>query len=272
MRVDAVITDLDGTFWGAGMAVHDATLEAVRRIDDAGIPFVVATGRRAQGALKGLAPIGLDDRPAILMNGALARDTVRGPSFLVESIVRDDALGVVDIFDGAELEPIVYIDHPDTDMVIGPQPSAGAEYLAHAPGVRAVGSITDAVADATTIGFGAFGFPRDRLAPIADEINRRGLATAIIGASLLEGDHGLMIQARDVDKQTGIAAWCARHGVDPDRVAAVGDANNDIDMLRAAAVAIVPTNASAEIRALADVLIEPNEEGGWKQIPEILGL
>lgn len=272
MHVDALITDLDGTFWGADMSVHPATLEAVAQADAAGLPFVVATGRRAQGALKGLTPVGLDDRPAILMNGALARDAVRGPSFLVESIVEDDALEVVRIFEEADLEPIVYIDHAETDMVIGPNPSAGAEYLAHAPGVRTVGSIAEAVFDATTIGFGAFGYPLELLAPIGDAINGQGLATAIIGASLLEGDHGLMIQGHAVDKQTGIEAWCERVSIDVNRVAAVGDANNDIDMLNAAAIAIVPSSAGPEIQALADVIIPPNDEGGWELIPEILGL
>lgn len=272
MLVDAVVTDLDGTFWGTDMSVHPATLAAVAEIDAGAISFVVATGRRAQGALKGLSPVGLDDRPAVLMNGALARDIVSGPSFLVESIEAGDALEVAALFEAAALEPIVYVDHPETDMVIGPTPSAGAEYLARAPGVRSVESISDEVAVATTIGFGAFGFPRSLLDPIADAINGRGLATAIVGASLFEGDHGLMIQASNVDKQTGITAWCERTGTDPRRIAAVGDAANDIEMLRAAEIAIVPSNASPEILALADAVIPPNEEGGWEQIPAILGL
>lgn len=272
MIVDALITDLDGTFWDFDMAIHPATLDAVTQFDDAGLPFVVATGRRAQGALRGLVPAGLDDRPAVLMNGALARESVRGESFLVDAISPERARGVLDLFDEAGLEPIVYIDHPETDMVIGPTPSAGAEYLSHAPGVRSVSSIEDAVASATTIGFGAFGFPRQLLDPLAAKINDTQVATAIVGVSYLEGDHGLMIQAHNVDKQTGIEAWCARVGVDVGRVAAVGDAQNDIEMLRAAAIAIVPSNAADEILALADAVIAPNEQGGWEQIPELLGL
>ena len=272
MHVDALITDLDGTFWDFSMSIHPATLEAVAQLDDSGMPVVVATGRRAQGALRGLAPAGLDDRPAVLMNGALARDSVRGESFLVEAMSPDRARAVLDVFEAVGLEPIVYIDHPETDMVIGPTPSAGNQYLAQAPGVRSVSSIEDAVAEATTIGFGAFGFPRDLLDPVAATINDTELATAIVGVSYLEGDHGLMIQAHNVDKQTGIEAWCRRVGIDVSRVAAVGDAQNDIEMLRAAAIAIVPSNAADEILALADVVIAPNEEGGWEQIPEIVGL
>lgn len=272
MTVEALITDLDGTFWATDMSIHSNSLDVVSMLDARSIPFVVATGRRAQGALKGLVPAGLDDRPAILMNGALARDTVRGHSFLVDPIATEHALNVVEIFEDSGLEPIVYVDHPETDMVVGPRPSAGDDYIARAPGVRKVPSVAEAVASSATIGFGAFGHPRALLDPIADAINSERLATAIVAVSHFEGGHGLMIQAHAVDKQTGIAAWCARHGVDLSRVAAVGDAHNDIEMLRAAAIAIVPSNASEEIKELADVIIPPNEEGGWEQIPSILGL
>lgn len=272
MNVDALITDLDGTFWDHGMNVHEASLDIVAELDKRSVPFVVATGRRAQGALLGLAPIGLDDRPAILMNGALARDQLRGESFLVDAIAPTHALEIVEAFDRSGLEPILYIDHPEQDMVVGPSPSAGKEFLARAPGVRSASSLVGAVTDSITLGFGAFGFPRSVLQPIADHINETELATAIIGVSYLEGDHGLMIQAHRVDKQTGIAAWCSRNDVDLSRVAAVGDADNDIEMLKAAAIAIVPSNASEHIQSLADVVIPPNDEGGWEQIADIVGM
>jgi len=272
MPVEALITDLDGTFWAPDMSIHPSSLEVVAMLDAQAVPFVVATGRRAQGALRGLVPAGLDDRAAILMNGALARDSARGESFLVDAISTRDALDVVGIFEQAGLEPIVYVDHPETDMVIGPRPSAGKQFLASAPGVRSVSSVSQVVASTATIGFGAFGFPKPMLDSIAHSINAEKLATAIVAVSHFEGDHGLMIQAHDVDKQTGISAWCTRHGIEASRVAAVGDAHNDIEMLRAAAIAIVPSNANDEIKALADVIIPPNEEGGWEQIPSILGL
>jgi HAD superfamily hydrolase (TIGR01484 family) len=272
MHVDALITDLDGTFWAPDMSIHDVSLAVVAAADLAGLPFVIATGRRARGAMRGLSPVGLDNRPAILMNGALARDALAGESFLVDAMDREDALAVAEAFDEIGLEPLVYIDHPETDLVIGPAPSAGADYLRQAPGVLEVPSLLTAIESETTIGFGAFGFPRELLDPLADYINRNELATAIVGQSHLEGDHGLMIQAHKVDKQTGIEAWCERQGIDHRRVAVVGDGHNDIEMLRAAAIAIVPSNAAEEILDLADVVIQPNEDGGWEQIPDIIGL
>ena len=272
MHVDALITDLDGTFWSPTMEIHPESMAVVSALDDCDVPFVVATGRRAQGALKGLVPVGLHNRPAILMNGALARDTLAGDSFLVDGISYEQANEILGVFRSVDLEPVVYIDHPTTDMLVGPGSAAGEEYLASASGYERVESLDASLTDSSIIGFGAFGYAYELLAPIAEQVNGDALATAIIGVSHFEGDHGIMIQAHAVDKWTGITAWCERANVDLGRLAVVGDGHNDIDMLTGAKIAIVPSNAPDEIKALADAIIEPNEEGGWEQIPGILGM
>jgi len=272
MLIDALITDLDGTFWSTGMKIHSSGMEVVAQLDAQGLPFVVATGRRALGALHGLQPAGLDDRPAILMNGALARDTLRGPSFLVDAIPQERAAQVLSAFRAGGLEPVAYVDDAEADMLIGPGSAHGGAYLAKAVGYSRVDSLDEAIEGSTVIGFGSFGHEYDLLEPIANRINDESLATAIIGVSHFEGDHGIMIQEHEVDKQTGIEAWCARANIDLSRLAVVGDGHNDIEMLRAAKIAIVPSNAPEEIRELADAIIPPNEEGGWEQIPSIIGL
>ncbi len=271
-RVEALITDLDGTFWSRQMEVHEKSLATVAKLDEAQIPFVVATGRRAQGALLGLTPVGLHTRPGILMNGALARDELSGDSFLVSEIGYDDGVDVLGAFRAGDVEPVIYVDHPTTDMLVGPGGGAGEEYLARTVGYARVDSLEASLQKHRVIGFGAFGFEYEQLHPISEAINTARLATGIIGESLYEGNYGLMIQGHEIDKQTGIEAWCARVGVDPAQLAVVGDGHNDIEMLRNAHVAIVPENAAPEIRELADVIIAPNEEGGWEQISEILGL
>ena len=272
MQIDAVITDLDGTFWASDMSVHDSTRDAVSAMDRHGIPFVIATGRRARGALAGLSLSGYHDRPGILMNGALVRERLDGPSFVVERIDAGPARQVLDAFLRRGLEPIAYVDDDDFDMLIGDRPAAGGDYVSTAPGIRRVADLGAELARCDVIGFGAFGYDLDDLAPIADDINSVGSATAILGRSLIEGGHSLMVQAAGIDKQTGIEAWCERAGVSPTRLAVLGDAGNDELMLRSAAVAIVPNDAPAEIQALADHVIDPADVGGWRDVPELLGL
>lgn len=271
-RVEAVVTDLDGTFWSTSMAVHSETHETVRLLDEAGIPLLVATGRRAQSAHAGLLREGLHDRPIVLMNGGLARDRADGDSFLRALIQPDDAACVFDAFVEHGLEPLIYLDDPHADLIVGDAPAASPFYVSSAPGVNKVEHLRDHMLGVDVIGFGAFGFSLDQLQPIASMIDEGGWATAIIGESLLEGDHGLMIQGFGIDKQTGIEAWAKRNGIDATNIAALGDGANDLTMLRSARVAIVPDNASESVRAVADHVVPPNEDGGWSEVREILGL
>lgn len=266
-----MFSDLDGTFWSPMTEIHEHSLETVQTLDDHDVPFVIATGRRARGAHHGLQPYGLGNRPAILMNGAVVRAALdRGESIFVRDI--PEAQMVLDIFRAGDLEPVIYVDHPETDMLIGKTSAAGDAYLSKTVGFERVANIDDAIAEATVIGFGAFGFPLEFLDPINDAINSSRLATSVIGVSHIEGGYGIMVQPHGIDKQVGIEAWCAANDIDPKRVAVIGDGHNDIEMLSAAKIAIVPDNAPPEITSLAHHTIAPNEAGGWSQIPELLGL
>lgn len=272
MDIDALVTDLDGTFWATDMTLHEASVEAVARLDAQAIPFVIATGRRAQSTLGGMVRLRLADRPAILMNGALVRDRLDGPSFHRTSIPTTDAVAIRQIFVDHDLEPLVYIDDPSEDVLAAPDVSAGESYLGNAPGIRRVDDLVIAIEQSIVIGFGAFGFGLEHLRTVQALIVRERIASAFISPSHYEGDYGIMIQGNDVDKATGLDAYCDRHGLDRAKLAVVGDGFNDAGMLQSAAIAIVPNNAPPEIQALADVLIEPNEVGGWNAIPEILGM
>ena len=217
MHVEAVFSDLDGTFWSPSMEIHPNSLAVVDALDDQRIPFIIATGRRARGAHHGLKEYGLGSRPAILMNGALVRSALDGETISVVEI--DESQRVLEIFRTADLEPVVYVDHPVNDMVFGETIAASEAYLSTTVGYERVDDIDRAIADATVIGFGAFGFPLSLLEPIEAAINEAELATAVIGVSHLEGNHGIMVQAHKVDKQVGIEAWCEASGVDASQVA-----------------------------------------------------
>lgn len=272
MEIDALVTDLDGTFWAPDMALHPASVAVVDRCDAVGMPFVVATGRRALSTLGGLAPAGLADRSAILMNGALVRLRLDGPSFHRSSFRTPDAQRVHDLFVSHDLDPLVYVDDVDADLLATPHASAGESFLASAPGIRRVDDLPASISAAAVIGFGAFGYTHDHLAPLQAAIEAEDLASVFISPSHYEGDYGIMVQGAGVDKATGLDALCNRLDLRRDRLAVVGDGLNDVDMLTSAAVAIVPNNAPSEVQAIADVLIEPNEAGGWSAIPEIIGV
>jgi hydroxymethylpyrimidine pyrophosphatase-like HAD family hydrolase len=60
--VELVVTDLDGTLSDAGERVHPKTIRAVLALGRAGIPVLVATGRRPRTAALVLEGAGLRGR------------------------------------------------------------------------------------------------------------------------------------------------------------------------------------------------------------------
>ncbi len=68
-----------------------------------------------------------------------------------------------------------------------------------------------------------------------------------------------------VDKGVGLLALAKRLGVDGSATIAVGDADNDLAMLRAAGLGIAMGNANENAVAAADVQVNDNDHGGCAQ-------
>jgi hydroxymethylpyrimidine pyrophosphatase-like HAD family hydrolase len=75
----------------------------------------------------------------------------------------------------------------------------------------------------------------------------------------------LEVTRADVDKADALRRLCARRGLGPDRVAAIGDGRNDLGMLAFAGIAVAPANAHPEVLAAADLVTASNDEDGVAQ-------
>lgn len=65
-----------------------------------------------------------------------------------------------------------------------------------------------------------------------------------------------------VTKTTGIAAVCDLLGCTLNDVVAIGDAPNDLDMLRSAGCSVAMGNATQEIKAAANLVVSDNDHNG----------
>ncbi len=72
----------------------------------------------------------------------------------------------------------------------------------------------------------------------------------------------LEVTRADVDKADALSRLCARRGITPDQVVAIGDGRNDLGMLAFAGVAVAPANAHPEVLAAADLITASNDEDG----------
>ena len=90
-----------------------------------------------------------------------------------------------------------------------------------------------------------------------------GLAVGIISHSSRQ--HGIEARAKALrikhcyvgkdPKAVVLASWCEQLGIQPAQIAVIGDDINDLDMFDFCAHAACPSDASARIRAVADLVL-----------------
>jgi hydroxymethylpyrimidine pyrophosphatase-like HAD family hydrolase len=109
-----------------------------------------------------------------------------------------------------------------------------------------------------------------RLAPLAQALRQElGDLCALQHWSAVTASHAigssthlLEVFTSDVNKWTMIERYCRRNEIDPQRVAAIGDGLNDVELVREAGLGIAMANAGPEVLAHADRVTDDHESDG----------
>ena len=88
--------------------------------------------------------------------------------------------------------------------------------------------------------------------------------------ALFFGEATLIARPRGISKWQGVTAFCAWAGFDAGRVLAIGDGENDIELLTGAKVACVVSDGCDAALALADHVFEPAASGGWSAVVDLV--
>ena len=70
------------------------------------------------------------------------------------------------------------------------------------------------------------------------------------------------VLTKGVNKAFGLEKLAQKLNIQPSEIVAIGDAANDIEMLEYAGLAIAMGNASEEVKAIADIVTDTNENNG----------
>jgi Cof subfamily protein (haloacid dehalogenase superfamily) len=250
-----IVLDVDGTLLDPWHRIAPATAAAVRRARDAGLHVLLASGRSARAMQDLLAELGLEG-PAIAFNGALTFRLEHGAiRALAETpMTRDAAVAALALARERGIEVGWFTRDGWRVAAVGPG-IVEEEALTGEPPLVEPGLPDGAPAPhklmciaPTSDGTPALHALRDRLPA--------GVTGQFSHPRYLE------LIAPGVDKARALHAWCAAAGLSPAQVAAIGDAENDIAMLRAAGVGIAMGNATQAVIAAADRITETNARDG----------
>lgn len=255
-------TDIDDTLLAPDGTLPEANHRALQRLHEAGVTVVFCSGR-SDVSIRGIAAPVLepaDDEFYISFNGArvVTADTRR---IVSRRYVTPRAI-----------ETIVAYAHEHGLQLQG---YAGDEFI-----VERADETTERYARATNTGYRVVadmhaalpdGSPKmlfvgdhEKLVPHRDALRETG-------ASLPEADrftpmfskpHYLEMVAAGVSKGDALRRLAEQLGIPIEATLAVGDGDNDVDMIRAAGTGLAVASAHASAREAADVVLETSAAGG----------
>lgn len=258
--------DIDGTLLDNNSKVTDESREALKKLDDAGIKVVLASGRVFPSIKYNQKLLGITG-PIVATNGSLI--SLDGREIYKSYYIEDDLLKNLYEFcleykmdfhfydednyytNRLNLDRIKHlkIDNDfgmnyQVDLIIKNDP---VSYLIN-QGKKAIKFQISGIDEKE--------ISKEKIIDLLDKDFGEDLYITASGDSLLE------IGNKNATKWTSIEEICDKLGIYTNEVAAMGDAYNDIPMVKGAGLGFAMGNAKDKLKEVADVIVADNESGG----------
>lgn len=256
----AIFCDLDGTLFDHTGAVSEQNRNAIRRFTEAGGLFAIATGRCPDNMLEFLDGVAFN-APSIVLNGAGIYDDSE-KRFLYTRFVDKDAIASVLRY-CREYHPELDLQiYTEADILyVSPEETVNRPFW-ELHRTSAFVSIEEAE---KTSWFKSLLFGnREALGDVETFMAKNGLIDRFdrvyATTDIVPGSEYLELLPKNVNKGTalhvcrGLACYRGR------TLIAVGDYNNDLELLKEADIAACPANANGAVHAISKVFLPSNDE------------
>jgi Cof subfamily protein (haloacid dehalogenase superfamily) len=257
--------DMDGTILNSRNRIHPRNVEAVMRLlTTTDVGFFPATGKSRTGALKAMGKLGeylqqdcAGGVPGVFLQGLC----VYGPDGAIcyeRTLPEDLARSVVSL--AKELGTTLIAYGVDGNTILCEQEDKETAKLAEhsEPNPEPVGSWSSVIGRESIYKF-IFMAPEERILAIRPRIEEElGAVAAITRATpgMIE------VLPFGASKGHGVSKLLQALNVRPEQVLAVGDGENDVEMLRLCGISVVMANGVPSAVSAAKYRTASNDEGG----------
>jgi len=255
MSYDLLVCDLDGTLIDKSMTLDPALVEAFQRASERGLTIALATGRMPAGAERYRQELGLT-APGIYYNGALIRDAEEGRDLFSLTLPRGLLRQVYEVFAHAPVHPLFYRD----DRLYCLERTFPVRDYADEQSIQ-----LDVIPEPDEfLGLGSFvkslfiGHPAILPVLREDLVKPAGEGARLV---MSRTDYLELIPAA-ASKGAALRHLSEHLGIPLERIVAVGDQENDLEMLQVAGLGVAMPQAPAHVRGAAGRVAPPASEGG----------
>jgi Cof subfamily protein (haloacid dehalogenase superfamily) len=252
-----IALDMDGTLLREDKTISKATHRAIENARNKGVKVVLATGRPAKGIEKYLKTLDLvnDGDYAVAFNGAIVQDTKTGQVIAENLMTIEDW----DFLYKLSVELNVNIHLLTHSVCITPKWNKYSQLEVDMNNIPLEVLDNSELDRSTTVVKIMFIDEPEILSAAIEKIPAEVYEKYTV---LRSAPYFLEFLNKSVNKGVGVEMLAEALGLSPKEVICVGDAGNDIDMIKYAGLGVAMGNAFPEVKEIADYITSSNEEDG----------
>lgn len=258
--IQLIAIDMDGTLLDSHKRLPKENIEAIQEAVSAGIKIVICTGRSQAGVKPYFDQLGLlDEEYVILNNGCSLHETLTWSTLSGQPLTSQELLDLQTYVD----------DNADVDLVlatnkdyyfVGKEPSAIAQADADMVFTKLIPIMPDQISQITEPVYNAMYM--GTLEAIDAFQNNHAQSITSRYSGVRSQDCLYEVLSKGCHKATGLKTLAKLLEIEPSQIMAIGDGNNDIEMMAFSGLAVAMANASETVKSYADRLSLTNNQAG----------
>lgn len=260
--IKAVVIDLDGTLLNDKHNLSDRNKKTVRKAIEQGIKIIVATGKTRASAESVIAALALDT-PGVYVQGLITYNSdgsIRNQSTLNKVAARR----VIQYAESEGFTVIAYSGNRLLTKSLNEKAKSIAKFGEPMP--EAIGSLVNHIDSIPMNKLIVLGDEQSKLRALRWQLNQQ------IGDQIAFTDGGVVtsleVLPKGASKGNGVKNLLRQMNIFSENVMAIGDADNDIEMLKWAGFAVAVDNATEAIKAISDEIVSSNDRNGVSEALE----
>lgn len=251
-----VAFDMDGTLLNSEKKISDKTVEAINKAIDAGKIVILNTGR-CPAELKEYREVLPRLRYVNCVSGALVYDYEEERSIYESPLSEEEVKTLIQI--SKETDEMVHLMGITSVVEKDKVPHMNDYYMGvYQPMYEEVTTKVDNIYDY---------YVGNPYSVHKLNIYHHSKAARYHTRKAIKAT-GLEMNAKGVDKGTGLKQLCHHLGISIEETIVVGDADNDKEALETAGLAVAMGNAKESIKEISDVIVSDNDHDGCAEVIE----
>jgi Cof subfamily protein (haloacid dehalogenase superfamily) len=259
-----VALDMDGTLLRKDKTISKRTFDAIQAARQRGVKVVLATGRPVMGIESYLEYLGLDqdDEYAITFNGSAVQRGKSGQMLFEKFMTGEDLHSLYKLSEKYGLNIHAF---DESGRLITPRPNKFTDIEAEINKIQVYIEDFSTIKDSDQIIKVMIIDEPEKLDLLTKEIPQEYLSKFSIMRS---SDIFLEFVPLGINKSIGLSVLSEKLNIPREEIIAVGDAGNDIDMIKYAGLGVAMNNAFPQVKEVADYITASNDDDGVAKVIE----